>query len=203
MTLLQKVPDRFVVLGRKSEVAAAPLRTPQPRDNLVCRTADDFVAGGGEFDGFVFTDGAGQFAKLVGVVPVHPVTQSNRLLGLPGGVAEHTVLASIGKPIEPQSFHFLFGGQSEFFFDLDFNPQTLAIEPVLKSLRVTAHRVKTLKCILVGSPPSMVDPHRIVGRDRSIHEAPLRAFAVFRSELLEYSLLPPKPQHLVFALNES
>ena len=123
VTLLQKVPDRFVVLGRKSEVAAAPFRTSQPRDDLVCRTADDFVAGGGEFDRSLSSPtGAGHLAQLVGIVPVHPVTQSNRLFGLPGGVAEDAVLACIRKPIEPQSFHFLFRWSVRVLFRPRFRP---------------------------------------------------------------------------------
>ncbi len=67
------------------------------------------------------------------------------------------------------------------FLDFDFDPKALAIEAVLVAQFMSGHREKTLVRILVGAAPSVVHAHRVVGRNRTVEEAPPRFAGVLRA----------------------
>src|SRR5579863_8595774 len=98
MALLQKPPDGVVVLVREREVAAAvPGGT---------KLANDFARSSG------FREAARQFhshhaiavrqritqrEQNLGVIPIAPIAQTNRLFGLPRSKREHALLAGTHK----------------------------------------------------------------------------------------------------------
>ena len=92
--------------------------------------------------------------------------------------------------------------EAEFLFDLDLDPQPLAVEPVLITQFVPGHREKSLVGVFVGSAPGVMHAHGVVGGDRAVEKTPLRLAGVFLAELLEHVLLGPKLQDLVFSADK-
>ena len=84
--------------------------------------------------------------------------------------------------------------QAQFFFDLDLDPEPLAVEAVLIALLVPGHGEVALIGVLVGPAPGVVDAHRVVGRDRAVEERPARLAAVLGPELFEDLALVPELQ---------
>ncbi len=61
--------------------------------------------------------------------------------------------------------------EAEFFFDVDFDPQALAVEAVLPALVFALHGVVALVEVFVGAAPGVVHAHRVVGGDGAVDEA--------------------------------
>src|SRR3989304_1454999 len=111
-------------------------------------------------------------ARLVGIVPVHPVAEPDALLGLAGRVGEDALLAERDERADAVGLDVALRRESEVALDVHLDPQALAVEPVLPALVVAEHREEPAVDVLVGPAPGMMDTHRVVRRDRAVEEAP-------------------------------
>ena len=152
--------------------------------------------------GRVLTEQVVEPAQLVGVVPVHPHAEPDRLLGLAGRVGEDPLLAQAHEAVDPVVLDVALRGEAEVALDVDLDPQALAVEPVLVALVLAEHRVEALVEVLVGAAPGVVDAHRVVGRDRAVEEAPARAAGVLRAEAGERAPVAPLGEDLVLLGDE-
>ncbi len=99
----------------------------------------------------------------------------------------------------PKLFNVLFGFKTELLLNLNLNPQTLIIETILKTLFETAHVLVTLVEIFKSPPPSVVNPHRVVGSNRSIKKGKPFVRRIVAVEIfLEHLVLLPVFQNPVF-----
>src|SRR5262249_9963218 len=135
-------------------------------------------------------------------VPVHPVAKPDRLLGLHAGKLVHPLLAELHKLVDAgeavaghEVLDVAFRAQAQLLFDFDFDPKPLAIETILIALFVAGHGKVSLVDILVSPAPSVVDAHRVVGRDRAVEKRPLRLAAILLAELLERANALPELQN--------
>ncbi len=76
-------------------------------------------------------------------------------------------------------------GEAQLLLNLDLDPQTLAIEPLLPPQLVPKHSLKPIAKVFIDPTPRMVDAHGVVGRDRPVQKRPLRAAARLCAQLLE------------------
>ena len=157
---------------------------------------------GGEFDFVVGAHLFGEQSQLVRVIPVHPVAQPLRLFGLSCGEAEHAAFAFVDEVVNAVLVDGGLRAQAELLFDLDLDPQTLAVEAVLVALVVTHHREESLIGVFVGASPGVVDAHRIVGRDRAVEEAPAFLAAILFAKFFEDRLVFPELQNGVLTAYE-
>ena len=141
----------------------------------------------------------GQLAKLIGVVPVHPVTESLRLFGLSSRKPEDATFAFVDKVVDAKFMDGGFRAESQLLFNFHLDPQSLAVETVLESLIMAGHRKKPLVRVFVRAAPGMVNAHRVVGGDGTVEKAPTFATCVFSSQLLKRLLLKPEFQDGMFA----
>src|SRR5215469_3343537 len=115
------------------------------------------------------------------MVPVHPVTEPERLLRLHACEAQHPGLTSLDKLGDAVSFDVPLAFESEFLLDLDLHPQALTVEAVLVALPVPEHRVIPAEQILVRPAPRVVHAHRVVCGDRTVEKRPaLRGLVIAR-----------------------
>jgi hypothetical protein len=70
------------------------------------------------------------------------------------------------------------------------------------ALILAEHRMEALVEVLVGTAPGVVDTHRVVGRDRTVEEAPLRATGVPGAQPGEGPPVAPVVQDRVFLGDE-
>src|SRR5215211_241174 len=135
--------------------------------------------------------------RVVGVVPVHPVTEPNRLFGQALGKAPDSLHASLDELGDPVGFDVALALETELFLDFDFYPEPLAIEAVLETLLLAEHRLVALEEVLVRAAPAVMYTHRVVGRDRTVQERkPLLGLVVAVQVLLNDPVtLPPVEQH--------
>ncbi len=141
----------------------------------------------------------GQLAKLIGVVPVHPVTESLRLFGLSSRKPEDATFAFVDKVVDAKFMDGGFRAESQLLFNFHLDPQSLAVETVLESLIMAGHRKEPLVRVFVRAAPGMVNAHRVVGGDGTVEKAPTFATCVFSSQLLKRLLLKPEFQYGMFA----
>ena len=195
VAFLEESPDGVVVLVGEGEVAAAILRRAQ--------LADDFARprGFGPAAGQIRRDHAIAVFERVAqqeqhsrVIPIAPVTQANGLLGLPRGEGQHALLASAHEFLDAVIVYLALGPESQALLDLDLNPQSLAIEPVLVTQRVPVHSVVALVHIFQRPPPRVMHAHRIIGRYRPVEERPARAIRRLPAQLVENAVLLPEEQ---------
>ena len=129
---------------------------------------------------------------VVVVVPVHPLAEPDRLTGLhlrELGDPFATTAGELGKAV---FLDLTLRVQAEGLLDFDLDPEPLTVEAVLVALIEPVQRLVTLKDVLEGSAPRVVDAHRTVGCDGAVDEAPGRATRILRPELLEdVRVLPP------------
>ena len=94
VALREEAPDQVVVLVAEGEVAAADVGHAEPPDEHLDRVGDRPV---GARDRRLLrgssAEQVAQPAQLVGVVPVHPEAEPDRLLGLARGVGQDALLA--------------------------------------------------------------------------------------------------------------
>ena len=199
----QEAPDQVVVLVAEGEVRAAHLGHPQAPDEHLDRVAHRAVR---SLDRGrprrIRGEQVAQAAELVRVVPVHPHPEPDRLLGLARGEGQDPLLAEADELGDAEGLDVLLAGEAEVAFDVDLDPQALAVEPVLVALVVAEHRVEALVEVLVGPAPGVVDAHRVVGRDRAVEEAPARAARVLGPQPGERPSLAPSGEHLVLGRDE-
>ncbi len=198
VALGQEAPDQVVVLVAEREVAAPDVLRPEPPDEHLDGVGDRAAGAldGGD-GGRLRPEQLAQPAQLVGVVPVHPHPEPDRLLGLAGGVGQDALLAQRHEAGDPERLDVALGGEAELALDVDLDPQALAVEPVLVALVLAQHGVKALVEVLVGAAPGVMDAHRVVGGDRAVEEAPLRAVRVLGAQPRERPPLAPQIQDLV------
>ena len=82
--------------------------------------------------------------------------------------------------------------QPERLLDLDLDVQALGVEAVLVARVEPAHGLVALEDVLQRPAVAVVDAHRVVGRDRPVHEREARAAAVPLAQLLERALALPE-----------
>src|SRR5262245_40471407 len=103
-------------------------------------------------------------------VPIHPVAKADGLLGLNPGELIHAGFALFYKLVNApkavagdEVFDVALRLQLQFFFNFDLDPESLAIEAVLKALIVAGHGEVALVGVLISSTPRVMDAHRIIG----------------------------------------
>jgi hypothetical protein len=113
--------------------------------------------------------------------------------------AQHPLLAVVDEALDAVFLDVFFRAEAQLLFRLDFDPQALAVEPVLEALVVAAHGEIPLEGVFIGAAPGVVDPHRVVGGDRPVEKRPLRPPGDLGAQLLKGAGGLPKSQHLVLA----
>ncbi len=121
--------------------------------------------------------------RVVRVVPVHPVAEPDRLIGDALGIFPDALLAAIDELGDAIRFDIALALESELFFDLDFDPETLAVEAVLISLLFAEHGLEALEEILVGATPAVMDAHRVIGGHWAVDES-----VAFRGALVAFQV---------------
>jgi cell envelope-related function transcriptional attenuator common domain len=203
VALGQEPPDEIVVLVAEREVAAARVRHPEPTDEHLDRVGDRSARPlDRRHGGRVQPKHLAEPAQLVRVVPVHPHAEPDRLLGLARGVRQDALLAERHELGDPERLDVALGREAEVALDVDLDPQALAVEPVLVALILAEHRVEALVEVLVGPTPGVVDTHRVVGRDRTVEEAPSRAIGILGAQSGERPTVAPPFQDLVLLGDE-
>ena len=134
--------------------------------------------------------------RVVVVVPVHPLAEALRLLGLHLGEARDARLAPLGELGEPVLLDLALRVEPELLLDLDLDPEPLAVEAVLVALVVAAERLVALERILEHAP-EVLHARGAVRGDRPVHEAERRAAAVAVAQLEERALVLPECEDLV------
>ena len=171
---LQEGPDHEVVFVGEGEIAASQLGQTQATDDLLDGVGDRSIGTlHSNYLGGVFQHAVGQPAQLIGIVPVHPVTQADGLLGLYGGITQDTRLTFAHKLLQAELLDVFLGGKAHFLFDFNFHPQTLAIKAVLVAQFLAAHGLEAQEQVFIGAPPAVMHAHRVVGGDGSIDEGPV------------------------------
>ena len=130
--------------------------------------------------------------REVGVRPIHPLPESDRLVGLDSGVSIHPLAAAVGEFGDAVRFDVALGVEPKLPLDLDFEPQSLGVEPVLVALVIAAHGPVALVDVLVGASPGVMHAHRVVGGDWPVEERPARAVPILLPQLLERAVLVPE-----------
>ena len=98
-------------------------------------------------------------------------TMLDRILGV-GVDALATRAREVG---EPERLDVGLATEAERPFDLDFDPEALAVEAVLVATALALHSVEADDRVLQGAAPCVVDTHRVVRGDRPVEEAELGA----------------------------
>ncbi len=145
----------------------------------------------------VLLEQVAEAAQLVGVVPVHPVAESDGLLGLDGRVGQDALLAEAHEVGDAEGLDVLLAREAQLALDVDLDPEALAVEAVLPALVLAEHGVVATEGVLVGPSPGVVDAHRVVGRDGAIDEGPVRAARVLCPQLLEDAPRTPGSERAV------
>ena len=138
----------------------------------------------------------------VRVIPIHPLTETNRLVGDDGGEFFHALDALVGELVQTVSLDVVLGLEAELLLDLDLNPKTLRVKAVAVVGVAALHGMVLNESILEGSAPDVVDTHGVVGGDRAVDEAILRAVCVFLLELVEAVVFLPEGENFLFVFNE-
>ncbi len=198
-TFFQERPDGFVVLGTEREIASAPLRISKSLDKLMCPGGFGLASRSRDRDLFVSAKLFRQLAKLIGVVPVHPVTESLRVFGLSSRKPEDSTFAFVDKVVDAEFMDGGFRAEPQLLFDFNLDPQPLAVETILESLIMAGHRKEALICVFVRAAPGVMDSHRVIGSYGTVEKAPTLAARVLSSQLLKRLLLKPEFQNGMFA----
>ena len=100
------------------------------------------------------------------------------LLGLNRRILGHPFLAKGNKLgnrgfliTRNQVFNILLAFKPQLLLHLHLHPKTLGVKAVLKPLLKALHVFEALEKVFVGSPPSMVHAHRVIGGDGAIQKA--------------------------------
>ena len=203
MALGKEAPDEVVVLVAERVVAAPELGMPEPPDEHLRAVGQRTTRAHHRDDlGGIGRERVPKPPQLVGVIPVHPHPEADRLLGLSRGVGQHTLLAQRDEFRDPVGLDVTLRGEAEVALDVDLDPQALTVEPVLPALVVSEHRVEALVEVLVGAAPGVMDAHRVVRGDRAVEEAPVRPPGQLRAQPCECVPLLPQRQDPMLQFDE-
>jgi hypothetical protein len=133
--------------------------------------------------------------RVVRPLPVHPHAEAAGLLGLDARVLGHAIATGAREAVEPVGLDLVLRVEPERLLDLDLDPQSLAVEPVLVAPVLTQRCVIALEEVLQRPPPGVVHAHGVVGRDGPVDERIGRAAGVLRAQLLERPGAVPTVQH--------
>ena len=136
--------------------------------------------------------------RVVGVVPVHPVPEPDRLARDRVGEPPDPRLAKLHEPVDAVLLDLALRLEAQVLLHLDLDPEPLAVEPVLVPLPVALHRPVAQEEVLVRPAPSVVDAHGVVGGDGPVDEGVPGGGAVVSAPVLAWDvvLIPPR-QHLL------
>ena len=140
---------------------------------------------------------------VIGVVPLHPLTEPLRLVGDDAGEMLDTVNALLREVVHTVIFDVLFRLEAELFFNLNFYPETLRVKAVLTAAVVASHVFITDKGILERSAPCMVDTHRIISGNRAVNKTETLVTSVLFLAQIEAVVIFPKLQHIMLHFNEA
>ncbi len=174
IALGEEGPDEVVVLVAEGEVGATQLGQAEATHDHLDRIGDRSAGAlyGDDLRGILLHQVA-QATQLRGVVPVHPVAQSDRLLGLDRSIGEHALLAQAHEVGHAEGFDVLLAGEAELSLDVDLHPQALTVETLLPAQLLTEHGVVAVEGVLVCPAPGVVHTHGIVGGDGAVDERPV------------------------------
>ena len=199
---LQELPDRFVVFRAEREIAAAPFRIAEFFNQLMSLRGFCFSAWRRDCDFFVGAEIFSQIAKLLRIIPVHPIAKTLRLFGLARRELEDSAFTFIDEVTDAVFMNGGFRAESQLLFHFDFDPQALTVETVLVSLIVAGHCEEALIGVLVRAAPGVVHSHWVIRGNRAVEKTPAFAARVFSSQLLKSLLGFPEFQDGMFAGNE-
>jgi len=129
--------------------------------------------------------------REVAVRPVHPHPEAAGLVGDHAGEARNPLLAAVGELSDSVLLDVPLRVQPEGLLDLHFDPEPLAVEPILVPLLEAAQCLVALEDVLQRAAPRVVDAHRSVRRDRPVEEAPPRSVGVLLAKPIEDPLSVP------------
>lgn len=132
----------------------------------------------------------------VRVIPVHPVAETDGLVGLHLAEAQHALLAVVDELLETVVLDLFLGRESLLALDFYLDPQSLAVEAVLEALVESTHGVEALVDVFERAPPGVVDAHRVVGGNRAVEERPMRLTAILLDQFLESVFTLPELEDL-------
>ena len=171
VALLQERPDRVIVFVGKSEVTAAVLgRAKLPHDLASARRLRVAAGQLHRDHAIAVSQSVAQRDQHLGIIPIAPIAQPDRLLRLPRGIRQHALLARAHKLLNPEFANLALRLQPQALLDFDLYPQSLAIESVLVAQRTPAHRVVALVHVLERAAPRVMHAHGIICGDRSIEK---------------------------------
>ena len=123
--------------------------------------------------------------RVVGMLPVHPLPESDRLVGDHLGVGIHSFAAGLRELRQAERLDIRLAPEPEGTLDLDFHPQSLAVVAVLVAAALVVHRVEADERIFERPTPCVVNAHGIVGGNRPVQEAELRLTSALLAQLVE------------------
>ncbi len=132
--------------------------------------------------------------RVVRPLPVHPLAEPPRLLGLEPRVGRHPVPAGPGEAVEAVLLDLPLRVEAEGLLHLDLDPEALAVEPVLVAELVAPRGVEALVEVLQRPAPGVVHAHRVVRGDRPVDEAPRLGAPAGLAPALEGLLAVPELQ---------
>jgi hypothetical protein len=106
----------------------------------------------------------------------------------------HPLAAGARETLQAERLDLSLRVEPQRLLDLDLHPQPLAIEAVLESLVVAAQRSVALDDVLERASPRVMDPHRVVGGDRTVEEREASPPAILGDETREHVLSFPELQ---------
>ena len=139
---------------------------------------------------------------VVGVIPVHPLTESYGLLGDNARELLNTLDTLVGELIKTVSLDVVLGLKAKLLLNLNLNPKTLRVKAVAVVGVAALHSVVLNEGVLKSSSPCMMDTHRVVGGDRAVNKAVLRAVCVFSLKLFEAIVFLPEADYLFFVFSK-
>src|SRR3990170_492915 len=83
--------------------------------------------------------------QRIRIIPVHPVSKPAALLGLDRGVIQNALLAQDDELRQTEGLDIPLAAETHIALDIDFDPQALAVKPVLIAGLETSHRTKTVE----------------------------------------------------------
>ena len=140
---------------------------------------------------------------IIGVVPLHPLTESLGLVGDDAREMLDTVNAFFREVVHAVVFDVLFGFEAELLFDLNLNPETLRVEAVLTAAVVASHGFIADKRILQRSAPCMMNAHRVVGSNRSVNKAETLMTCILFLAQIKAFVIFPEFKHIMLHFNEA
>ena len=138
----------------------------------------------------------------VGVIPIHPLTETLRLLGDNAREFFYALDTLIGELVKAVLLDVVLGFEAKLLFNLNLYPKALRVKAIAVMGVISLHCLVFEECVLEGSTPYVMDTHRVVSRDRTVYKAVLGAVGVLCLELVEAIVFLPERQNLFFVFNK-